>query len=124
MHQAVGTSVKRGTGLLPGRRAMPQHHPYVLLFKMADGLQCPFFFRCQRYHAQGVLRNGNQLIQLGNFQLAKQLRRMRAFILRREVWSFEITPQHLRTRSVALATLSNTFQRRMNGIKRRGYGGR
>lgn len=79
------------------RRAMPQHHPYVLLFKMADGLQCPFFFWCQRYHAQGVLRNGNQLIQLGNFQLAKQLRRMRAFILRREVRSFEITPQHLRT---------------------------
>ena len=27
----------------------------------------------------------------------------------------------MRTRSAALATLSNTFQRRMNGIKRRGY---
>lgn len=34
-------------GLLPGLMLTS----YVLLFKMADGLQCPFFFWCQRYHA-------------------------------------------------------------------------
>ena len=40
---AICTGIEGGTGLFPGCRTMPQHHPHALPFEMTDRLQCPSF---------------------------------------------------------------------------------
>ncbi len=83
----------------------------------------PLLFPVPRYHAQGVLRNGNQLIQLGNSSSRNSSGGCAPL--------FCGVKYGLRDNSPALAhqvrrvgNVEHTFQRRMNGIKRRGYGGR
>lgn len=38
VHQSVSTGVKGRAGLFPGSSAVSQHHPYVALLQMFDGL--------------------------------------------------------------------------------------